>query len=123
MCLLSFLVEREGDDLDTISLSTGRGSVSIERIKKTQDCSMLLETERRHVRLQDRPTDCTRIPFVDPNRIDKPKYFLMHAHDFAEPIGHAWTTHFERIVRPTATRCFLVGARRGWLMRYPTKPM
>mgnify|MGYP006961253153 CR=1 FL=1 len=84
-------MEREGNDHYTISLSTGRGSVSIERIKKTQDCSLLLKTERRHVRLQDRPTDCTRIPFVDPNRIDKHKYFLMHAHDFAEPIGHAWT--------------------------------
>ena len=83
MCLLSFLVEREGDDLDTISLSTGRGSVSIERIKKTQDCSLRLETERRHTRLRDRLTDCTHVPFVDPNQIDKPKYFMVHAHDFA----------------------------------------
>ena len=113
MCLLSFLVEREGDDLDTISLSTGRGSVSIERIKKTQDCSLWLQTERRHARLRDRLTDCTHVPFVDPNRIDKPKYFMVHAHDFAEPSGRAWTAHCERIVWPTTARCFLVGARRG----------
>ena len=83
MCLLSFLVEREGNDHYTISLSTGRGSVSIERIKKTQDCSLRLETERRHTRLRDRLTDCTHVPFVDSNQIDKPKYFMVHAHDFA----------------------------------------